>query len=196
MQQHSSRRDQRVVCFVSWAVGRLVCLATTPVHFANRALVTSLHGAGPQERLASVCDSAAGVALRLRFAKRSSAPSAPLSPLADRRPKPQLDFPCSVWRSSACRSNNSRVRATSVASLDSLGSAARYSRTSNLLPKSRPLHSEPAHRQLLRNRGTQNHVAQTPQSSRPRVRARPLRKGLSENRSSAAGARRKYFVLV
>jgi hypothetical protein len=35
-----------------------------------------------------ICGSAAGVALRLRFAMRSSPPSAPLFPLADRRPKP------------------------------------------------------------------------------------------------------------
>ena len=106
-----------------------------PFPFSNRALVTSLHGAGPQERRASVCGSAAGVTLRLRFARRSPSPSAPLSPLADRRPKPQLDFPRSIRRSSACRSNNSRVRATSAANVDSFGSAVRYSRTSNLLPK-------------------------------------------------------------
>jgi len=37
----------------------------------------------PQQRRASVCGSAAGVALRLRFAMRSSPPSAPLSPLAE-----------------------------------------------------------------------------------------------------------------
>ena len=70
-----------------------------PFHSANRALVTSLHGAGPQERRASVCGSAAGVALRLRFAKRSSPPSAPLFPLADRRPKPDCLFsPCRPTR--------------------------------------------------------------------------------------------------
>ena len=43
------------------------------------------------QRRASVCGSAAGVALRLRSARRSSPLSAPLSPLADRRPK-RLDF--------------------------------------------------------------------------------------------------------
>lgn len=59
-----------------------------PFHSANRAIVTSLHGAGPQTRRASVCGSAAGVALRLRSARRSSSPRAPLSPLADHRPKP------------------------------------------------------------------------------------------------------------
>ena len=106
-----------------------------PLRFTNRALVTSLHGAGPQERRASVCDSAAGVALRLRFARRSSPSFAPLSPLADRRPKPQLDFPRAIRRSSTCRSSNSRVCATSAANTDSFGSAVRYSRTSNLLPK-------------------------------------------------------------
>ena len=57
-----------------------------PFHSANRALVTSLNGAGPQVRRASVCGSAAGVALRLRFARRSSPLSAPRprSPTADR----------------------------------------------------------------------------------------------------------------
>ena len=106
-----------------------------PLHFANRALVTSLHeelaarAAGFRLRLGG------GVALRLRFARRSSPPSAPRSPLADRRPKPQLDFPRAIRRCSACRSNNSRGRATSAAKADSLGSAVRYSRMSNLLPK-------------------------------------------------------------
>ena len=55
--------------------------------FAKRALVTSGTRSAAHERRASVCGSAAGVALRLRFAKRSSPLSAPLSPLADRRPK-------------------------------------------------------------------------------------------------------------
>ena len=32
-----------------------------PLRFSNRALVTSLHGAGPQERRASVCGSAAAL---------------------------------------------------------------------------------------------------------------------------------------
>jgi len=60
-----------------------------PFRFSNHALVTSLHGAKPpQERRASVCGLAAGAALRLRFAKRSSPSSAPLAPLAERRPKP------------------------------------------------------------------------------------------------------------
>jgi hypothetical protein len=44
----------------------------------------------PQLRRASVCGSTAGVALRLRSAKRFSPPSAPRSPLADHRPKPKL----------------------------------------------------------------------------------------------------------
>jgi len=63
-----------------------------PFHSANRALVTSGICNVPQTRRASVCGSAAGVALRLRFARRSSPPSAPLSPLADRRPKPGCSF--------------------------------------------------------------------------------------------------------
>ncbi|GEM_PF-4296495 len=43
-------------------------------------------------RRASVCGSAAGVALRLRIAMRFSPPSAPLFPLADRRPKSCEDY--------------------------------------------------------------------------------------------------------
>jgi hypothetical protein len=42
-------------------------------------------------RLASVCGSAAGVALRLR--SRCLSVCAPLSPLADHRPKPQQNYP-------------------------------------------------------------------------------------------------------
>lgn len=75
------------------------------------------------------------VPLRLRFATRYSAPSAPLSPLADPRPKLQADLPRAARRSSACRSNNSRVRTSSAARADSFGNAVRYSRTSILLPK-------------------------------------------------------------
>jgi len=41
------------------------------------------------------------VALRLRFARRCSPPSAPLSPLTDHRPK-QADLPRKTGRSSAC----------------------------------------------------------------------------------------------
>ena len=130
------RRDQRAVCFVS--TGRRSphpplarARSTSQIARSSRACM----GRWPQERRASVCGSAAGVALRLRFARRSSAPSAPLSPLADRRPKPQLDFPRAIRRISACRSSNSRVCATSAANTDSFGSAVRYSRTSNLLPK-------------------------------------------------------------
>lgn len=72
-----------------------------PFHFTNRALVTSLHGAGLHEQRASVCGSAAGVALGLRFTRRSSPLSAlrSTSPLADRRPKPQFDFPRAIRRS-------------------------------------------------------------------------------------------------
>lgn len=73
-------RDQRPLCCVTRAVRR-------PFHFANHALVTSGICRAPQERRASVCGSAAGVALRLRFARHCSPPSAPLSPPADHRPK-------------------------------------------------------------------------------------------------------------
>jgi hypothetical protein len=86
----------------------------------------------PQARLTSVSGSAAGVALRLRFATRASPPSALLAPLADRRPKLQRDFRRASRRSSMRRSSNSRVRAISVANSDSFGNDVRYSRTSIL----------------------------------------------------------------
>jgi len=66
-----------------------VPLSTTPAPLLKPRARHELACAAPQERPASVCGSAAGVALRLRFAKRFSPPSAPLSPLADRRPKPR-----------------------------------------------------------------------------------------------------------
>jgi hypothetical protein len=72
------RRDQRAVCFASRAAVAPFPSRRRPFRFSNRTLVTSLHGAGPQERRASVCGSAAGVALRLRFARRFSPLSAPL----------------------------------------------------------------------------------------------------------------------
>lgn len=59
-----------------------------PFHSANRALVTSLHGAGPQERRASGCGSAAGHCAPAAFHQAFLSASAPLSPLAARRPKP------------------------------------------------------------------------------------------------------------
>ncbi len=59
-----------------------------PFHYANRALVTSLHGEAARAA-AFRLRLGGGVALRLRSAKRFSPPSAPLSPLADRRPKPE-----------------------------------------------------------------------------------------------------------
>ena len=83
------RRDQRAVCFAPRAARR-PCPPLDDARSTSqiRALVTSGIRNVPHERRASVCGSAAGVALRLRFASRLSA-SAPLSPLADRRPKPR-----------------------------------------------------------------------------------------------------------
>ena len=108
-----------------------------PFLCANRVLVTICI---LLDRMSGVLPSAArrrGVALRLRSARRSSPLSAPLSPPADRRPKPV--FHCrggrDTRRDSACCSNNSRVRPTSAASADSLGNAVWYSRTSILHPK-------------------------------------------------------------
>ena len=66
----------------STVAGRLYAYRPHPLNFSNRALFTGLHGAGPQERRASVCGSAAGVPLNL-----------PRSPTADRSP-----FYRRVWR--------------------------------------------------------------------------------------------------
>jgi hypothetical protein len=130
------RRDQRAVCFAARAARRSYASRRRPFRFSNRALVTSLHGAGPQERRASVCGPAAGVALRLRSARRSSPPPLhlPRSPTADRSPFYRRGGR-DARRDSACCSNNSRVRPTSAASADSLGNVVWYSRTSILHPK-------------------------------------------------------------
>ena len=58
-----------------------------PFRCANRALVTSDNLAWAARAVAFRLRSAAVVALRLRCAIRFSPPSAPLSPLTDRRPK-------------------------------------------------------------------------------------------------------------
>ena len=81
-----SARDQRAFRLASGAFGR-------PFHppdharsaHAPSALVT--RHTNNAVACASVCGSAAGVALRLRFARRFTPLSAPLPPLADRRPK-------------------------------------------------------------------------------------------------------------
>jgi len=83
-------RDQRAVFFASRSAGR-PCL---PLDHARSASQTARSSRAsirnvPQERRASVCGSAAGVALRLRSARRFSPLSAPLSSLSDRRPKPE-----------------------------------------------------------------------------------------------------------
>ena len=59
----------------------------------------------PRQRPASVCGSAARVALRLRSARRSSPAYAPLSPLADRRPKQELSGIAVAWRTPAAGLN-------------------------------------------------------------------------------------------
>jgi hypothetical protein len=65
-----------------------VPLSTTPVPLRKpRARHERASAMCRHKRRASVCGSAAGVALRLRFTMRFSVPSAPLAPLADRRPK-------------------------------------------------------------------------------------------------------------
>jgi hypothetical protein len=81
-------RDQRAFSYAPRAAGRpLSALDHAPsASQTARSSRVSIRKV-PQVRRASVCAPAAGVALRLRFARRSSPPSAPLSPLADRRPK-------------------------------------------------------------------------------------------------------------
>jgi len=54
------RRDQRAVCFAARAARRSYASRRRPCRFSNRALVTNLHRAGPQQRRASVCGPAAG----------------------------------------------------------------------------------------------------------------------------------------
>jgi hypothetical protein len=86
-----TRRDQRAVCFTA----RTFVRPFAPLAHARSASQTARSSRAsirnvPHERRASVCGSAAGVALRLRFAIRSPPPSAPLSPLADPRPKPEI----------------------------------------------------------------------------------------------------------
>lgn len=69
-----------------------VPLSTTPVLLHKpRARHEWAFAGMPRVRQASVCGSAAGVALRLHFAMRFIPPSAPLFPLADHRPKPKCD---------------------------------------------------------------------------------------------------------
>ena len=53
-----------------------------------------------------------------------------------------------------------------------------------------------AQRELLRNRGTQNQTAQTPQSPRPRVRPRPLRARLSPRDIATVGIGRHGCKVV
>ena len=88
----SDRRDQRVVCFAPQAARRPVAPSTTPVPLRKpRARHERAFAIG---RMSGGLPSAArrrGVALRLRFARRFPPPSAPLSPLADRRPKPESE---------------------------------------------------------------------------------------------------------
>ena len=99
-------RDQRAVFFAPRAFGRPFppldhARSASQTARSSRAIIRKM----PHEQGASVCGSAAGVALRLRFAMRSSPPSAPLSPLADPRPKPgvrnadeAMNSPAGHWK--------------------------------------------------------------------------------------------------
>lgn len=96
LQEHRAscplRRDQRTVCCASRAAGR-PCPPVDPPASASQTARSSRASIRrmPHGRRASVWGSAAGVALRLRFAMRFSPLSAPLSPLAERRPNPVVD---------------------------------------------------------------------------------------------------------
>ena len=81
--------DQRALRFASGASGRPRHPPDhAPSAHAPSALVT--RRTNNAVTWPSVCGSAAGVPLRLRFARRFNPLSAPLSPLADRRPKPYV----------------------------------------------------------------------------------------------------------
>jgi len=130
------RRDQRAFSSLHGLPVGPVPLSTTPVPLRKPRARHERAFAGRRKR--GGLPSAArrrDVPLRLRFARRCSPPSAPLSPLADHRPKLQADLPRVARRSSAWRSSKSRVRASSAARADSFGNAVRYSLTSILLPK-------------------------------------------------------------
>jgi len=80
----SVRRDQRAVCSVPRAVGRFVCLATTPVPLRKTARSSLAAMDWPQQRQSSVCVSAA--ALRFGSVPAVSPPALHFlrSPTADR----------------------------------------------------------------------------------------------------------------
>jgi hypothetical protein len=84
--KYFTRRDQRAVCCAPRAVRRPVTPSTTPVPLrktarsSRAAIVLAATAAAFRLRLGS------GVSLRLHSSRLSV--SAPLSPLADRRPKP------------------------------------------------------------------------------------------------------------
>ena len=87
----ANRRDQRA--FRSGFTGGRSALSPSrprPFRYAASALVTSGNLPRTAAARASVCGSAARVALRLRSARRSSPADAPLSTLADHRPKQEL----------------------------------------------------------------------------------------------------------
>ena len=110
------RRYQRAICFVSRSARRPYPPSRRrPFRFSNRALVTSLHSAGPKERRASVCGSA--VALRTGCDSLIASLRSPLhlsrSPTTDRSQKsayvskvmnspisdwPVSDFPITDWK--------------------------------------------------------------------------------------------------
>lgn len=142
------RRDQRAVCFAPRAARRPVPLSTTPPvplrpPRARHELAWCRAAGAAGFRLRP----GGGVALRLRFARRCSPPSAPLAPPADHRPKPGFyrRGGRDARRDSACCSNNSRVRPTFAASADSLGNAVWYSRRAFYSPNL-PSHSAPVRR--------------------------------------------------
>lgn len=108
----------------------------------------------PQTRRASACGSAAAVSLRLRFARRSSSPSAPLFPLAEpqteARSKPYHRIQKDRPSGSEARSAN----APKLASSESIHRLPRFEYIEHSQPLSQPVFLEldldvPAMRQHL-----------------------------------------------
>src|SRR5207302_10312506 len=99
------RRDQRALCCAPRAARR-------PCPPLDRARSATLRARSSRAAISSAAaavgfrlGSAAGVAPRLRFARRSSPPSTPLPPTADRRPKPELSGIAVAWRTPAAGLN-------------------------------------------------------------------------------------------
>ena len=105
------RRDQRAVCCAPRAVVALSPSRRRPLHFANRALVTSGIRRGPQERHASVWRLSSS--LRLRGFTHSVSPATPSAQAATSRPKRFLSFASGEAKCCQCNRTNSKLSMTS-----------------------------------------------------------------------------------